>query len=225
MSNDKDVTVKALCTQCHSFDMDAVAVKHGAVENQRSCLNCHNPHTSKNTKLLKLPVKDLCLSCHDKPIQATLSDARTIPNIKAKVDSTRSNMASCTYCHTAHGSSNSRILSMNFSTTNYNEYPAVGKAANPYALCMDCHDGILDKDNTDTNFRTPVKNLHWKHVVEEQPGKSCRICHDVHGTKNPFSINDSWSMNGTPIGINFTKTDNGGNCTMTCHDIRTYSRQ
>lgn len=228
LSNDKNVTVKALCTQCHTFDIDENAVKHGAVENQRSCLNCHNPHTSKNPKQLILPIKDLCLSCHDKPIQATLSDARIIPNIKAKVESSKKNMGSCTDCHMAHGSKFNRILIDNFSTSNYNEYPPKTGAPNPYALCAQCHDtdSLLNKDDTEsTGFRTPVKNLHWKHVVEEQPGKSCKICHDPHGTKNDSFINDSWSMNGQAIGINYTKTQNGGSCTMTCHDTKTYSRQ
>ncbi len=59
-------------------------------------------------------------------------------------------------------------------------------------------------------------------MVEES--KSCKICHDSHGSKNEVFISDSWSMNGQPIGINFTKTATGGNCTMTCHDLRTYNR-
>ena len=224
-SGDKDVTVKALCTQCHTTDINDMAVKHGAVENQKSCLNCHNPHSSKNTKQLKMPVKELCLSCHDKPIQATLSEPRVIPNMKAKVDTAKANMGSCIDCHTAHGSQFNRILIDNFSITNYNDYPPVGKAANPYALCAQCHDtdSLLNKEDIETtSFRTPTKNLHWKHVVEES--KSCNICHDSHGSKNDVFIRDYWSMNGQPIGINFTKTATGGNCTMTCHDLRTYNR-
>lgn len=226
-SKNKDVTVKALCTQCHSFDIGENTVKHGAVEDPRSCLNCHNPHSSKNSKQLKQPVKEMCLSCHDRPIQATLSDSRIIPNIKAKVDSAKKTMGSCTDCHNAHGTNFNRILVENYSISNYNEYPPAENAPNPYALCIRCHsDGLLNKDEVEsTNFRTPVKNLHWKHVVEEKPGKSCKICHDPHGSKQDAFINETWSMNGEPIMIKYTKTETGGNCTFTCHDLRTYDRQ
>jgi predicted CXXCH cytochrome family protein len=223
----KDISIQGLCTQCHGPDVE-MANKHGAVVNERSCLNCHNPHSSKNAKLLKLPTKDLCLSCHDKPIQATLSDSRIIPNIKEKVESSKKNMGSCTDCHSAHGSPFKRILIDNFSLENYNEYPAKAKAPNPYALCAQCHDvdSILNKDDTaTTGFRSATKNLHWKHVVEETPGKSCRICHDPHGTKQEFFIKDSWKMNGHDINIKYTKTEKGGNCTFTCHDLRSYDRE
>jgi predicted CXXCH cytochrome family protein len=228
LSKDKTTNVKAMCTQCHSFDVEGMATKHGAVESPRSCLNCHNPHSSKNEKLLRLPSKDMCLSCHDKPIQATISEARIIPNIKAKMEAASQHsgaMGNCTDCHNPHGSQNSRILIENNSIENYNQYPPVAGAANPYALCMTCHVDFAAKltaGDMTTGFRSTTTNYHFKHVVTES--KSCKICHDPHGSSQDFHINESWNMNGTPIDIKYTKTANGGSCT-TCHELKTYSRE
>ncbi|MEK7280106.1 MAG: cytochrome c3 family protein [Nitrospirota bacterium] len=30
------------------------------------CDSCHNPHTDKNSSFLRVPIKSLCLSCHDR---------------------------------------------------------------------------------------------------------------------------------------------------------------
>jgi predicted CXXCH cytochrome family protein len=221
----QDVTIQGLCTQCHGPDVD-VATKHGAVVSPRSCMNCHNPHSSKNPKMLRMPVKDMCLSCHNKPIVATLSDARTIPNIKEKVDSSAKNMGSCVDCHLPHGSQFNRILNENFSIANYNEYPPKPKTPNPYALCAQCHDvdSLLNKDDvTSTNFRTSTKNLHWKHVVEES--KSCKMCHETHGSKQPVFIRESFKMNDQDINLKYSKNEKGGVCTYTCHDVKSYSRE
>jgi hypothetical protein len=88
------------------------------------------------------------------------------------------------------------------------------------------------KDFTDkTGFRIKnKKNLHWDHVVnangqEKSLGRSCKICHDPHGSNQDFNINETWDMKGFPINIKFTKSDNGGQCTMTCHDVKVYTRE
>ena len=231
-------STKSLCLMCHdgAVPVDA-AIKHGPAHDQKSCVNCHNPHSSKNEKLLRLPSKELCLSCHDKPIQATLSDVRVIPNIKAKLEQASSQhtgaiMGDCTMCHNPHGSENNRLLSENYSVSNYNEYP--GKGANPYAMCFTCHDPdmLKEKDFKDnTNFRDEKKNYHWSHVVDaggamdKTQGKSCRICHDPHGSNQDFNINESWNMNGNEINIKYTSSEKGGKCTYSCHDVKSYERE
>lgn len=234
----QEVSTKALCLNCHAGDISVdTKVKHGPAVDEKSCVNCHNPHSSKNEKLLRLPSKQLCLSCHDKEIPATLSDARVIPNIRAKIEDsafkhTGAVMGDCTTCHNPHGSDNNRILKANYSVSNYNEYP--GSGPNPYAMCFTCHDQNMlnEKDFKDnTGFRDENKNYHWSHVVDaggdqdKTQGRSCRICHDPHGSNQEFHINESWNMNGNQINIKYTKTQNGGQCTYSCHDLKTYTRE
>jgi predicted CXXCH cytochrome family protein len=232
----KEKSIQSLCLNCHDVAVDT-KVKHGPSVDQKSCLNCHSPHSSNNAKLLKLPSQALCLSCHDKTIPATLSDVRTIPNIKAKIENTSSQhtgatMGDCTTCHKPHGSENNRLLTENYSISNYNAYPGTGK--DPYALCFTCHDsGMLKPDDTTTGFRDgkTQKNSHWSHVVDagggqnKSKGRSCRICHDPHGSNQDFNINDSWQMNGHAVKIKYTKTEKGGGCTYTCHGLKTYERE
>lgn len=224
-SKDKNVTIKAMCTQCHTTNLDEMSSKHGAIENERSCLNCHNPHSSKHEKILKMPAKDLCLSCHDKTMQATLGGARVIPNIKEKVMSAKKSMGSCTDCHNPHGTKFNRLLVDNYSLENYNQYPQPAGQPDPYALCATCHyvEGTLSKDDlSGTQFKTATKNLHWKHVVEET--KSCRVCHDPHGSTQESFIRESFKMNDQDIPVKFTKTANGGSC-VTCHTLKSYERE
>lgn len=222
----KEESVKSLCLNCHDVTVDT-KVKHGAAVDQSSCVNCHNPHSSNNKKLLKLPSKDLCLSCHNQPIPATLSDARTIPNVKEKVEGLSVKHSGiidvdCTTCHNPHGSDNSRILNTNYSANNNNAYPGTG--ADPYGQCFTCHDkSMLNFDNSTTGFRTGnATNFHWTHVVNggvgsNKAGIACRNCHDPHGSNQHFGINAK---------IKYTKTPNGGNCATACHvsKLRSYHR-
>lgn len=222
----KEANVKALCMNCHDVAVDT-KVKHGPAVNESSCVNCHSPHSSNNKKLLTLPSKQLCLSCHDKTIPATLSDKRTIPNIKEKLEKRAVHSGAqddCTSCHNPHGTENSRILNENYSVSAYNAYPGTGK--NPYALCFNCHDSnMLNKDEQSTNFRDGNKNQHWFHVVDaggkadKSKGKSCKICHDPHGSNQDFSISETWQLNGKPVKTVYAKTKNGGTCTSNCHGV------
>ncbi len=230
----KEEKVSALCNTCHSVGTESGS-KHAPAVQGRECLNCHNPHSSQNKKLLLKPQHDLCLSCHDRPIQGSLNGARTIPNIKAKIEAAyphKGALGDCTDCHDPHASDNKRLLLENYSLTNYNTYP---QPTNPYAACFTCHsDSMLNEtDYADsTNFRDTAKgmNYHWYHVVDaagntdKTRGRSCKICHDPHGSEQPFHINPTWRMNEGNIHIEYTLLTNGGQCAKTCHTTHTYQR-
>jgi predicted CXXCH cytochrome family protein len=236
-------SIETLCTTCHEAP-DNKSI-HGPVKTGKSCLNCHNPHSTTIPKLLNKQPEDLCLSCHDKEIPTQLSTSpRVIPNIKSKIKDLphqhTGTKNGCLSCHNPHASPNDRLLVEHYSMANYNLYDASSSDKNPYALCFQCHDpAMLNQTDYSTNFRNDKQegdkltqlNLHWFHVVDatgytdKNQGRSCRICHDSHGAQQHFQINDTWSMNGFNVPIIYTPTNNGGQCTMTCHNSKTYTRQ
>lgn len=238
----REASIGELCMNCHE-PHEGKSI-HGAEKVEKNCLNCHNPHSSSETKLLNMPSGDLCLSCHDKEIPTQFATpARNIPNIKKKMKDVPFQhvgaLDGCMTCHKPHSSPNERLLVEHYSTSNYNTYSGDPSQENPYALCFICHDSaILEGTNFTTAFRdekmvngvVQKKNLHWFHVRDaagnsnKKLGRSCRICHDPHGSDQDFHINDFWSMNGQPIAIEFKRNDNGGTCAKTCHSARTYQR-
>ncbi len=229
----KEESVPALCSTCHDVNTHGNS-QHGPVLNGRACVNCHTPHSGNYEKMLLKPAKDLCLSCHNKEIQATNGGARTIPNIQKKLEGTvhRGAAGSCLACHKPHASENNRLLSAPWSTKTYNTY---SDRDNAYAMCFTCHKTEMLKQTdfvTATNFRNDSKqlNLHWFHVVDaagnedKSRGRSCKICHDPHGAPQAHVINSTWFMNGNPIKIEYQTIDNGGQCTKSCHATRQYRR-
>ena len=55
---------KTLCLKCHKSSIDLeLTFKHN-LHDDKSCLNCHNPHTSAADFLLASEQKDLCMGCH-----------------------------------------------------------------------------------------------------------------------------------------------------------------
>lgn len=248
-----------LCLDCHeNIIEDNAKSVHGIIhpsgDNKKSCMNCHNSHSSDFKPLLKKDKKALCLSCHDREFQTKSADGtpRTIPNIKEKIKSSgvhpiAKNEANCTKCHSSHSSKNSALLIKNYPVNPYEKYiPAEGKTPNTYALCFSCHEeGMLSKEAApeDTAFRNETKdsagktvstNLHWFHVVNAADsqditkGRTCFVCHDPHGSEQPHSIKTSFQMNATTqVKINYKQNgDMGGECAKTCHSdpVKKYTR-
>jgi DmsE family decaheme c-type cytochrome len=94
------------CQDCHPDQSGPFPHEHAAVDaymvNGSGCVECHDPHGSPNDKLLKQPVKQLCMECHMVPGHATAHNG-----IYGGYD--------CLVCHTAvHGSyTNSSLLDPN----------------------------------------------------------------------------------------------------------------
>jgi len=68
-------TVNIECFSCHAefqgpFPYEHEAVKDYTVEKE-GCIFCHDPHGSPNPRLLKQPVRPLCLNCHLLPKHQT----------------------------------------------------------------------------------------------------------------------------------------------------------
>lgn len=112
-----------LCWQCHDDAPARQPYLHGPVA-VGQCTACHDPHRSAEKKLLKKPVRQLCLACH--------VDFLAID--QAKVSHPPVRKEACTTCHQPHGATVPDLLA--------SEQPGV---------CIKCHDrigSIMEKAKT-----------------------------------------------------------------------------
>ncbi len=177
-----------LCYGCHDKAMFSKKNMHAAVD--MGCTGCHNPHSSKNAKLLVAEVPDLCFSCHDKS------------EFTKKIAHAPVAGGMCLSCHTPHSSDQMALLL---------------KA--PLEVCLECHPDVPKKPHAIRVFSGgphPVgmpkialkkenKEKAEKEVKEERmpmdpsrPGKVfyCGSCHNPHSTSVPhlFRFNATSTM-------------------------------
>jgi hypothetical protein len=97
-----------------------------------------------------------------------------------------------------------------------------------YDLCFKCHDSkmVLDAQTTQTGFRSGDRNLHFVHVNRAEKGRTCRTCHEVHGSDLPKHMAADVPFEGSKwaMPIEFEQLPNGGRCTPGCHVQQTYIR-
>lgn len=222
--------LEELCLRCHTDVADELAAAetpHGAVFTGDRCANCHDPHAAPSQFLLRDTLQNLCLTCHDRPVLAT--DGRTIPDMRPQLLERKYphgpvQQGNCGACHAVHGARYARLLRQAFPKRFYAPFDLAD-----YALCFQCHSPgiVLDEDTTTlTGFRNGSQNLHYVHVNRPEKGRTCRTCHEIHGSNLPRHIastvpfeGGTWSM---PIG--FELTVDGGRCSPGCHEPREYRR-
>jgi len=216
-----------LCLSCHKDVSRTVAsapVVHGAISEKGGCSTCHAPHFSQLPKLQNDSQPQACLGCHDKPVKA--ADGKVLANMAALLKENPQQHGpiregDCTACHEPHAGQRFRLLAA--------EYPPQFYAAfklDQYALCFKCHipDMVLKRQGTGlTRFRKGDLNLHWVHVNQEK-GRTCRACHEVHASKRPFHIRESvpFGEKGWLLEINYKQTPTGGSCSPGCHKEASY---
>lgn len=205
--------VKELCFTCHteiSEITDKSKTVHPPIKTEKACVSCHSPHESDNDKLLLKKGKDLCLDCHKDLIKKNMTVLHgPIKN------------GTCTPCHNPHGSSEEHLLIKSFPSDLYVPYTETA-----YELCFTCHKrDLLSSPDTSsaTGFRDGNRNLHFLHVNREK-GRSCRICHNLHGGALPKLITASTPFRQWQLPLNFEKTDTGGSCSPGCHKTYYYDR-
>lgn len=219
------------CGSCHTKVDEQVrtaTAKHGAVFTGKQCLNCHDSHASEFPALLRMSMPDVCLTCHDQPQQAY--DGRTIPEMKSVLTSAEFlhgpiRGGECQACHQVHGSSNARLLKTYFSSSFYADFDLTN-----YALCFSCHEKALVMDQKTTaltGFRNGDQNLHFLHVNRLEKGRSCKACHEIHGSNQPKHIADAvpFEGGGWAMPIRFKKSATGGGCAPGCHQPYDYDRE
>jgi len=204
-----------LCFQCHGEvgeTLQKAKVVHAPVRSEKGCASCHSPHASDNPKLLPASEKDTCLGCH----KTILTKAMTV--LHGPIRDGR-----CTVCHNPHGSPNAKLLVNEFPPDPY--VPYTGKE---FALCFTCHNrDIAAYPDTSfaTKFRDGERNLHFLHVNNKEKGRSCRLCHALHGGTMPVLIADSMPFGKWNLPLKFVKTETGGACSPGCHKPQVYDRQ
>lgn len=204
-----------LCFTCHSDIGDAVTgakVAHPPVKSEKGCASCHSPHASDNAKLLLVPEKDTCLSCHKNII------TKNMAHLHGPI-----NEGKCTACHAPHGAQYPKLLVKEFPGEPYAPYTDT-----EYELCFSCHKReLLTYPDTSfaTGFRDGERNLHYLHVNNKQKGRSCTLCHNVHGGVTPVLIAENVPFGKWTLPLKFVKTETGGSCAPGCHKPQVYDRE
>ncbi len=194
-----------LCVNCHDGAPFKAAYMHGPAA-VGACNSCHDPHQSDEKKLMKGPVRNLCLQCHA-DFAASMKEASFVHPPVAKDP--------CTACHDPHGSGVSMFLkkkSPDLCVNCHRKIGAqVGKVKVPHKpvvapggcsnchsahfskgpkllpsteleLCLNCH----GKDNVGTpalkNIKTQLEGKKFLHGPIQKG--ECKGCHDPHGSDN-----------------------------------------
>jgi len=183
-----------------------------AAKMENACVSCHTPHAGEHEDLLLNPQKDTCLTCH-----------AGVTRKGATVLHGPDNDGKCARCHEPHGGEHPALLVRPFPADQYVPY-----TDGEYALCFGCHKReLLEHPETSfaTGFRDGEKNLHFVHVNNKQKGRSCKLCHDVHGTGSPKLIAETVPFGKWSLPIKFVKTETGGGCSPGCHKPQFYDRK
>jgi len=146
-----------LCYGCHDKSMFEKKFVHAAVG--MGCTGCHNPHASKNEKLLAAAGSDLCYPCHDKALF-------TKKNVHSPVAA-----GQCTACHSPHSTDAASLLNK------------------PVAeLCGTCHAGKSSGKHILAGYGLGDRHPTTGMSDPGHPGKefSCVSCHDPHSSDGKF---------------------------------------
>jgi len=225
--------VPALCTSCHADVGQRIAraaTVHEVVRDDRACVNCHQPHAASHPALLDQQPAELCLSCHNRRVTTRQGDV--LEDMAALLAENPYHHGpirngDCAACHDPHASDHFRLLT--------NDYPAQFYAPfrlDLYDLCFNCHvrELVLEPFGAGiTGFARQteqgIQNLHYVHVNQKK-GRTCRACHEVHASRQPFHMRESvpFGAEGWPLAINFNAEASGGSCAPACHKPETYRR-
>jgi predicted CXXCH cytochrome family protein len=218
-----------LCYPCHEGIRNLVAaanVVHSPTVEGDACIGCHDSHFSRLPYLQKAPQMTLCLDCHNEPLETT--DGRQMADMATMLAENPNHHGPiregvCTTCHQAHAGEHFRLLLMEYPPEFYAPFET-----QRYALCFSCHlsDLVQEESGTGlTGFRDGDLNLHWRHVNQEK-GRTCRACHEVHASRRPFHIREAvpYGEAGWMLPISYERTAGGGRCAPGCHKARSYSR-
>ncbi len=221
---------KDLCLMCHADKKEwteKAKNKHGALSRPNGCQECHDPHGTGQPRMIKADsIMNMCLKCHNQPLKRD-EDGVKLVNMAKHLEENPDwhgpiQWGDCAMCHNPHGSPNFRMLKKPFPSTFYASFDV-----NNY-ICFECHESkkITEEKTTEyTNFRNGTQNLHYVHV-DKKKGRTCRACHDFHGTKDyPHHLRKKTKFGKINFPIRYIETPTGGSCAPACHARRYYDRE
>ena len=144
-----------LCRGCHNTMMNETFGRnriHWPVVDRLSCVNCHNPHASRESGLLKGPQLSLCGTCHQDIVE---KEGKSLVKHKPVQD------GNCSKCHMPHSSNNVSLLDN----------------TNMINLCGMCHDwqkhsthpiGEKVADKRNRNLTMDCSSCHSPHGSEHK---------------------------------------------------------
>lgn len=214
-------TLVETCTNCHDDPSEGMAAPHAPAQ-RGECLGCHEAHVSKHKALLNDTPPNLCLRCHDKARRRR--DGPLIQNI-GEVLSTTAHLhppfadGECLECHGPHGGKARPSLIAAYPISLYAPFQE-----DTYELCFQCHDTelVTAPETEDTGFRDGTRNLHFLHV-QKSKGRTCRVCHDPHGTDLPHLIQAGVAFGEWQLRLRHEELPTGGRCFPGCHREVTYT--
>lgn len=223
----------ALCLGCHS-DKSRLSTKHlNRKMEGMNCLECHNPHHSKQAGLIRENTHKpftsgkcstchnqekgikLCLSCHPQVMQTFNQPINHVTS--------DSNHSFCFNCHTPHASQQKGLI-----------------LGPPGEACRKCHEGKFKRRSASLHVHPNASqcvDCHQLHgsnkpaMLKDDSDTACHACHESHsdfshptGDKahdprngqpmNCYSCHDP--CNGTMFKYNLRGTSDKGLCVM-CH--------
>ncbi len=167
-------TQPEVCFACHKEQRAQVnrPSHHPVMEGKVSCSDCHNPHGTTGTKLMKRDtVNDTCYQCHAEKRGPFVHNHQPVSE-------------DCTNCHNPHGTVAESMLKVR-----------------PPFLCHECHTphgGFIPQvigaqvSSTAPNPIAPITSPNGlgKGTTNLTQGRSCMNCHtQVHGSNNPSTSN------------------------------------
>lgn len=176
-----------LCYQCHDRDkFTKKKYKHSPAASGM-CLTCHNPHSSKFSKLLTQ--ENICSMCHD--MAKYKGAGKGVVHAPVAADM-------CTSCHNPHSSDNEKLLvkiAPDLCYDCHDKTKFIGPTVHApvgIGLCLTCHKphnseqkGLLVSDKKELCFGCHDKAEFTKKVAHKPVSEGmCTACHLPHAGQN-----------------------------------------
>jgi predicted CXXCH cytochrome family protein len=176
-----------LCYQCHTSFAEQFTFEHGP-SSGGYCMQCHQPHQSKEEKLLIRTGNGLCLQCHD----TVLVDENPFHKLSAEKN--------CITCHNPHGSNNYSLMQPGtcyMCHENYNEKYTVLHGPVAVGHCAECHlphntgiEKLLVRSGRELCLRChDAQKIMTNQNHEGTEEAFCTDCHNPHGGTDKFMLN------------------------------------
>jgi len=150
-----------LCRECHKDMVDQTFNKnrvHWPLVDKVGCVNCHDPHATKEQKLLKGSIVNVCGRCHADTVELQEWSIKNPKNDRLCEPVKKGN---CITCHSPHAADNVLLITQKSVTND---------------LCGRCHE--WETHSTHPIGAKIIDNRNKNLTVE------CLTCHQACGTGN-----------------------------------------